>query len=213
MEQPFNLVLVLSLATLLPFLLASGTCFIKFSIVFVMLRNALGLQQVPSMLTLNGLALLLSMLVMAPIARDSYDYGQQQSMTLSVASMTRFVDEGLGPYRAYLQRYSDPALLAFFQKASEGGGPGAVAANPGLLALLPAYALSEIKSAFRIGFFIYLPFVVIDLVISSILLALGMMMVSPITLSVPVKLILFVSMDGWSLLAKALVMQYIDLPR
>jgi type III secretion protein R len=81
------------------------------------------------------------------------------------------------------------------------------------VSLLPAYALSEIKSAFKIGFYIYLPFVVVDLVISSILLSLGMMMMSPVTISVPVKLILFVAMDGWSLLAKGLVQQYLDLPR
>lgn len=80
-----------------------------------------------------------------------------------------------------------------------------------LFSLLPAYALSEIKSAFEIGFYIYLPFVVIDLVISSILLALGMMMMSPVTISVPIKLILFVAMDGWALISKGLVMQYIEL--
>lgn len=80
-----------------------------------------------------------------------------------------------------------------------------------MLALLPAYALSEIKSAFIIGFYLYLPFIVIDLVVSCILLALGMMMMSPITLSVPLKLILFIAMDGWTLLAKGLINQYLDL--
>jgi type III secretion protein R len=83
--------------------------------------------------------------------------------------------------------------------------------EPTLFSLLPAYALSEIKSAFEIGFYIYLPFVVIDLIISSILLALGMMMMSPVTISVPVKLILFVAIDGWSLISKGLIMQYLEL--
>jgi type III secretory pathway component EscR len=81
-----------------------------------------------------------------------------------------------------------------------------------ILSLLPAYALSEIKNAFKIGFYLYLPFVVIDLLISCILLALGMMMMSPVTISVPIKLVLFVVMDGWTILSKGLVLQYMDLP-
>lgn len=216
MENNISLIALLSFATLLPFLIASGTCFIKFSIVFVIVRNALGLQQIPSNMTLNGIALLLSAFVMMPVARDGYTYYQTQHLELnSVAAVSQFVDEGLGSYRNYLQRYSDPELTKFFQRIEEqrqdpDDKPG-VDEQPSMVSLLPAYALSEIKSAFKIGFFIYLPFVVVDLVVSSILLSLGMMMMSPVTISVPIKLILFVSMDGWSLLAKGLVMQYMEL--
>lgn len=111
-------------------------------------------------------------------------------------------------------KYSDPQLVTFFESVQQGKTEIEVQeeqAEPTLFSLLPAYALSEIKSAFEIGFYIYLPFVVIDLVISSILLALGMMMMSPVTISVPVKLILFVAIDGWSLISKGLVMQYFEL--
>jgi type III secretion apparatus YscR/HrcR family protein len=218
MENNISLIALLSFATLLPFLIASGTCFIKFSIVFVIVRNALGLQQIPSNMTLNGIALLLSGFVMMPIAQEGYRYYHEQNLQLnSVAAVSQFVDEGLGGYRSYLQRYSDPDLAKFFQRIEEQrrdpDDQPAVNEKPSLVSLLPAYALTEIKSAFKIGFFIYLPFVVVDLVVSSILLSLGMMMMSPVTISVPIKLILFVSMDGWSMLAKGLVMQYLDMPR
>ncbi|HCL2513459.1 TPA: SPI-1 type III secretion system export apparatus protein SpaP, partial [Salmonella enterica subsp. enterica serovar Infantis] len=83
--------------------------------------------------------------------------------------------------------------------------------KPSIFALLPAYALSEIKSAFKIGFYLYLPFVVVDLVVSSVLLALGMMMMSPVTISTPIKLVLFVALDGWTLLSKGLILQYMDI--
>ena len=185
---------------------------------FVIVRNALGLQQIPSNMTLNGVALLLSAFVMMPIAKQGYTYYQQENTSLnSVAAVSQFVDQGLDGYRDYLKRYADPELTQFFQRIEEERASDTdkaeLAAKPSLVSLLPAYALSEIKSAFKIGFYIYLPFVVVDLVISSILLALGMMMMSPVTISVPVKLLLFVSMDGWSLLAKGLVMQYLDVPR
>jgi type III secretion protein R len=220
MENNISLMLLLSCAILLPFLIASGSCFVKFSIVFVIVRNALGLQQIPSNMTLNGVALLLSVFVMMPIAKDAYGHYQREQVELSnVPALSQFMDEGLGGYRAYLQRYADPELTRFFQRLEQGrsdpesaGEPAADAAQASLLSLLPAYALSEVKSAFKIGFYIYLPFVVVDLVISSILLSLGMMMMSPVTISVPIKLMLFVAMDGWALLAKGLVMQYLDLP-
>ncbi|VVD64417.1 Flagellar biosynthetic protein FliP [Pandoraea iniqua] len=207
---------VLSLFTLLPFLIASGTCYVKFSIVFVMVRNALGLQQVPSNMTLNGAALLLSMFVMLPVATAVFNAYEANPVNFAdAASVRQFIDEGLAPYRAYLLKYADPGLTQFFAREEMGrdGVEAALgddeAAEPSLFALLPAYALSEIKSAFTIGFYLYLPFVVVDLVVSSILLSLGMMMMSPVTISVPIKLILFVAMDGWSLLSQGLIRQYL----
>lgn len=222
MTNDISLIALLSFATLLPFLIASGTCFIKFSIVFVMVRNALGLQQVPSNMTLNGIALLLSVFVMMPVVQQGYEYAQEEKISFtSVSSVTSFVDNGLDGYREYLLKYSDPELVKFFSKAqsakseSDLGGQMVPTVEEeerhSMLALLPAYALSEIKSAFKIGFYLYLPFVVVDLVISSILLALGMMMMSPVTISAPIKLVLFVALDGWTLLSKGLVLQYLDL--
>ncbi|AHB07830.1 MULTISPECIES: EscR/YscR/HrcR family type III secretion system export apparatus protein [Pandoraea] len=204
---------ILSLFTLLPFLVASGTCFVKFSIVFVMVRNALGLQQVPSNMTLNGVALLISLFVMLPVASAVMDAYQANPVNFGDPnSVRRFLDDGLSPYRDYLVKYADPQLTQFFAREEVGrdaGDIGAGAASPSIFALLPAYALTEIKNAFTIGFYLYLPFVVVDLVVSSVLLSLGMMMMSPVTISVPIKLILFVAMDGWSLLSQGLVRQYL----
>ncbi|PJG60119.1 EscR/YscR/HrcR family type III secretion system export apparatus protein [Aeromonas cavernicola] len=219
MANDISLIALLAFSTLLPFLVASGTCFIKFSIVFVMVRNALGLQQVPSNMTLNGIALLLSMFVMMPVAKQAYEYAQEEQISFtSVSALSNFVDNGLDSYRDYLRKYADPELVRFFEKAQIGRdkneatiGPQEEIERPSILALLPAYALSEIKSAFKIGFYLYLPFVVVDLVISSILLALGMMMMSPVTISTPIKLVLFVALDGWTLLSRGLVLQYLDL--
>ena len=113
-------------------------------------------------------------------------------------------------------KYSEPELVSFFEKiqkvnSSEDNEEIIDDDNISIFSLLPAYALSEIKSAFIIGFYIYLPFVVVDLVISSVLLTLGMMMMSPVIISTPIKLILFVAMDGWTMLSKGLILQYFDL--
>lgn len=209
------LLAIIALSTLLPFIIAAGTCYLKISIVLIMVRNAMGVQQIPSTMALNGIALLLSIFVMMPVLQDVNQYMRHESVDFSnVESVDNFVDNGLGRYKSYLMKYSDPQLVTFFESVQQGKTEIEVQeeqAEPTLFSLLPAYALSEIKSAFEIGFYIYLPFVVIDLVISSILLALGMMMMSPVTISVPVKLILFVAIDGWSLISKGLVMQYFEL--
>ncbi|PJE86374.1 EscR/YscR/HrcR family type III secretion system export apparatus protein [Yersinia mollaretii] len=211
------LLAIIALSTLLPFIIAAGTCYLKISVVLIMVRNAMGVQQVPSSLALNGIALLLSLFVMMPVIQDVHQYMRTEKVDFSnVESMDNFVEGGLGSYKAYLKKYSDPELLKFFESVQQGRTDELAAEaeeerEPTLFSLLPAYALSEIKSAFEIGFYIYLPFVVIDLIISSILLALGMMMMSPVTISVPVKLILFVAIDGWSLISKGLIMQYMEL--
>ncbi len=210
---------LLAVASLLPFLIAAGTCYIKFSIVFIIVRNALGLQQVPSNMTLNAVALLLAMFVMSPVVQQGYGYYKENQVAFtSIDAVVEFADNGLGSYREYLIRYTDPELAQFFERAQITRADQVASdvefdeeLEPSLFALLPAYALSEIKAAFKIGFYLYLPFVIVDLVISSILLALGMMMMSPVIISVPIKLVLFVALDGWSLLATGLVGQYLSI--
>jgi type III secretion protein R len=216
-QNDISLIAVMAVAALLPFLIAVGTCYIKFSVVFTLVRNGLGLQQVPSNMVINALALILAFFVMQPIVTGVYQaYGDLTAPLNSVDAVVRFLDDSLGQYRTYLARYADPELLRFFTRAQLADGDQApAAADPeshSLAALLPAYALSELKDAFRMGFYLYLPFVVVDLVVSSILLSLGMMMMSPVTISAPIKLILFVAMDGWSLLSQGLVRQYLDVP-
>ncbi|AGR67899.1 SctR family type III secretion system export apparatus subunit SpaP [Burkholderia pseudomallei] len=217
------LIVLLTAATLVPFVVAAGSCFIKFSIVLVLVRNALGIQQVPSNLALNSIALIMSLFVMMPVAQSAYRYLQHHPLdVMSGASVNEFIDGGLGDYKRYLARYSDPELVRFFERAQTARlkGDDADAADAddapdgldnSLFSLLPAYALTEIKSAFKIGFYLYLPFLVVDMVVSSVLLALGMMMMSPVTISVPIKLILFVAMDGWTLICKGLIEQYLNL--
>lgn len=216
MHSDISLIAVLAFSVLLPFVIAAGTCFLKISIVLVMVRNAMGVQQVPSTIALNGIALLLSLFVMMPIIQDINIWNKKSQISFSNPdSVITFIDEGLGKYKNYLSKYSDKDLVDFFDNLHKNRVEEQDAEDeelePELFSLLPAYALSEIKSAFEIGFYIYLPFVVIDLIISSILLALGMMMMSPVTISVPIKLILFVAIDGWAILSKGLIMQYIDL--
>lgn len=248
MSSQVGLIALLSAASLAPFVFAVGSCFIKFSIVLVLVRNALGLQNVPSNLVLNGVALLLSAFVMMPFVQHAQAYLADNSVELADReSLERFSTEGLAGYRSYLHRHAKPSLVDYFERLqreprqiAEGGeraaadrdasrgdspdgtgngtdngtgpaNPAAAAVDPetlSLFTLLPAYALSEIEDAFRIGFYLYLPFVVIDLVVSSILLALGMMMMSPVTISIPIKLLLFVAMDGWTLLSRGLIEQY-----
>lgn len=211
-----SLIALLAFASLLPFLVAAGTCYIKFSIVFVIVRNALGLQQVPSNMTLNAIALMLAIFVMTPVMKQGYHTYKEEAVAFTdIESVIDFAENGLGGYKDYLRKYTDPELALFFERAQavqrDDEGNAAEALTPSLFALLPAYALSEIKSAFKIGFYLYLPFVIVDLVISSILLALGMMMMSPVIISVPIKLVLFVALDGWALLSTGLVRQYLTL--
>ncbi len=224
-NNEISLIGVLTAAALLPFILASGSCYLKFSIVLVLVRNALGIQQVPSNLALNSIALVMSLFVMMPVTERAYHFLQDHQVdVMDRQSLDDFVENGLGDYKRYLQRYSDPELVKFFESAQsgrlrttkeKGDGDTAYAAAdlPGnsFFALMPAYALTEIKSAFRVGFYLYLPFVVVDMVVSSVLLALGMMMMSPVSISVPIKLILFVAIDGWTHICKDLVMQYLQL--
>ncbi|BBP60584.1 EscR/YscR/HrcR family type III secretion system export apparatus protein [Pseudomonas sp. St316] len=213
-----SLIALLAFASLLPFLVAAGTCYLKFSIVFVIVRNALGLQQVPSNMALNAIALMLAIFVMTPVMKQGHDYYKREAVAFTdIESVVDFAENGLGSYKDYLRKYTDPELALFFERAqavqeeTDADWPADEELAPSLFALLPAYALSEIKSAFKIGFYLYLPFVIVDLVISSILLALGMMMMSPVIISVPIKLVLFVALDGWALLSTGLVKQYLTL--
>lgn len=217
-DNNISLIAVLTLASLAPFLIACGTCYIKLSIVFIMVRNAIGLQQIPSNITLNSVAFVLSCFIMLPVMREGYNQLAHQPVDIrSAESIESWINNGLTDYKNYLNHYSDRDLIQFFERAQHyrENEPHEDykedEAVPTIFALLPAYALSEIKDAFKIGFYIYLPFVVIDLLISSILLSLGMMMMSPVTISVPIKLLLFVAMDGWTVISKGLVEQYLSI--
>lgn len=206
----YALILNLFILGLLPFLVAGGTCFIKFNIVFSLVKNAIGIQQIPTNLTTNAVALMMTLFVMYPVYSKVFDYINENEVKYEdVQSVNNFLTEGLSSYKNYLIKYSDEKLVEFFQDLNKKDAKRTISDKQfSFIAYMPAYALSEIKSAFEIGFYLYLPFIIIDLVVSNILLALGMMMMSPVTISLPIKLILFVAIDGWSRISQGLILQY-----
>ena len=208
------LVVVVALA-LAPFFAVMVTSFTKIVVTLSLLRNALGLQQVPPNIVLNGLALILSLYVMYPVGQQMQgaivNNGGVAATAGSTGSMMAAVDAGKEPLRAFLIKHSDPRERAFFLRTAQRvGNPESAAemtAND-FVVVMPAFVVRELSLAFQIGFLIFLPFLVIDLVISNILLAMGMMMLSPTTISLPFKLLLFVLVDGWVKIAHGLVLSY-----
>lgn len=212
LPNELSLILGLALLALVPFIAVMTTSFLKMTVVLSLLRNALGVQQIPPNMALYGLAIILSIYVMAPVGMATYDYLKLHDTRLGDAqSIERFLDEGLAPFRTFLNGQINERERAFFLEHTRQLWPSHYADQVdgnSLLVMLPAFTISELTRAFEIGFLIYLPFIAIDLIISNILLAMGMMMVSPVTISLPFKLLLFVLLDGWGRLAHGLVMSY-----
>ncbi|MGL4222553.1 MAG: EscR/YscR/HrcR family type III secretion system export apparatus protein [Shewanella sp.] len=209
-SESSELLLIIKLFVLgmVPFIIAGGTCFIKFTVVFSLLKNAIGIQQIPTNLTTNAIALMMTLFVMYPVYDNVFTYIKDNEVILDDSkSVDGFLVNGLASYKDYLIKYSDKELVSFFSNLNA-KRQEVTDENFSFISYLPAYALTEIKSAFEIGFYLYLPFVIIDLIVSNILLALGMMMMSPVTISLPIKLILFVAIDGWSRVSQGLILQY-----
>ncbi|EKN3948342.1 EscR/YscR/HrcR family type III secretion system export apparatus protein [Yersinia enterocolitica] len=208
-----QLIVLLFLLSLLPLLMVMGTSFLKLSIVFSLLRNALGVQQVPPNIAIYGLALVLTIFIMAPVGLDVHVRLQDEPLPNDLGALLHHIDEhALEPYRDFLQRNTDAAQVHFFNDIVQTKWPvryrDTIKPNS-LLILMPAFTLSQLTEAFKIGLLLYLPFVAIDLIVSNILLAMGMMMVSPITISLPFKLLIFILIDGWGLLLGQLVGSYL----
>lgn len=212
LPDELSLIFTLALLSLIPFIAVMATSFIKLAVVFSLLRNALGVQQIPPNMAMYGLAIILTLYVMAPVGFATQDYLKTHDVSLSKSeSVEAFLDEGIAPYRDFLKRHIQPKEHAFFVDSTRKVWPAKYAdrlESDSLLILLPAFTVSELTRAFEIGFLIYLPFIAIDLIISNILLAMGMMMVSPMTISLPFKLLLFVLLDGWARLTHGLVISY-----
>jgi type III secretion protein R len=211
--DPITLSMALGLMALLPTLVIVTTCFLKIAMVMMLVRNALGVQQIPPNIALYGLALILTAYVMAPIGNRIYDITVSQPAAFkSVQSLVTTVRTGAEPLREFMLRNSRIDQRDFFVRTAQKMWGPELAADvrpTDFLVLMPAFLVSELTSAFQIGFLLYLPFIVIDLIISNILLAMGMMMVSPVTISLPLKLFLFVAVDGWSRLIHGLIMTYV----
>jgi len=199
-----------------PFVAVMVTSFTKIVVVLSLLRNALGLQQVPPNVVINGLAIILSIYVMNPVLGDSYRDVQTQMSTQAPGPMTmeklgQLVQSGKEPLRRFLIKHSNENERGFFLASAKRLLPPdrqADLTNEDYLVIVPAFTVSELTQAFQIGFLIFLPFLVIDLVVSNILLAMGMMMLSPTMVSLPFKLLLFVLLSGWAKLIHGLVMTY-----
>jgi len=211
--SPSSALLTVVVLALAPFVAVMVTSFTKLVVVLSLLRNALGLQQVPPNVVLNGLALVLSIYVMYPVGTEMAARLQgMDNIGGNTKSMVAAADAAKEPLRDFLFKHSRPVERAFFMKTAQKTLKPADAAKlteRDFLVIVPAFTVSELSIAFEIGFLIFLPFLVIDLVISNILMAMGMMMLSPTTVSMPFKLLLFVLLDGWVKLTHGLILTYL----
>jgi flagellar biosynthetic protein FliP len=201
--QPIRIVLGLTILAIVPALLICTSSFLRIVIVLSMLRHALGMQDTPPNSALIGLALFLTLFTMSPVLQD-VDRNAFQPFMQGSLSMEDAYQKGVAPMRGYMIRQTREQDIALMIELSKAPPPASID-EVGNVQLIPAYMLSELRAAFQIGFVIFLPFVLIDLVVACILMALGMMMMPPTTISLPLKILMFVLIDGWSLLLKALV--------
>ena len=232
--DPFTLILVLVGLSLLPLVAMVATSYLKIVVVISLIRNALGIQSIPPNMVVNALAVILTFYIMAPVASESWGIiaetqkarnaatatapataGQAGAVTDAPAQLdlsTLDIEKAAEPFRVFLSQHTAPRERAFFINTAEmlwgKDGEPAVVDPESFAILLPAFCVSELTKAFQIGFLVYLPFIAIDIIVSNILLAMGMMMVSPVTISLPFKLLLFVMVNGWTLLIQGLVKGY-----
>lgn len=201
-----KIVLLLTVLSLAPAILIMMTSFTRIIVVLSFVRQALGTQQMPPNQLLVGLALFLTFFIMGPAFTQINENALKPYLDNRI-SQDRAVDEALAPIRAFMWKQTRPADVNLFIKLSKIEKPKTRADVPTTV-LIPSFIISELKTAFQIGFIIYLPFLVIDLVISSVLMAMGMMMLPPVVISLPFKIMLFVLVDGWTLLVGSLVQSF-----
>ncbi|MBI6563875.1 type III secretion system export apparatus subunit SctR [Pseudomonas synxantha] len=211
--DPVVLAIFLGALSLMPMLLVVCTAFLKIVIVLMITRNAIGVQQVPPGMAINGIALAATLFIMAPVGYEMAEIVKVSPLDLtSVGALQQTGMEAIKPLRTFMLRNSDPDILTHLLENSERMWPAQMAQEvqrEDLILLVPAFVLSQLQAGFEIGFLIYIPFIVIDLIVSNLLLALGMQMVSPMTISLPLKLLLFVMVSGWSRLLDSLFLSYL----
>jgi len=228
--NPFLLITLFVGLSLLPFVAMIATSYLKIVVVVSLIRNALGIQSIPPNMVVNALAMILTFYIMAPVMGESWQIAKAElapAQTQSAAPAsesapspgvekvleTDALAKAAEPFREFLSHHTSERERAFFVHTAEtlwgkDGEPASVDPESFYI-LLPAFCVSELTKAFQIGFLVYLPFIAIDIIVSNILLAMGMMMVSPVTISLPFKLLLFVMVNGWTLLIQGLVRGYI----
>lgn len=200
-----QMLLVMTLFSLLPFVFACMTSFLRFVVVFSMLKTAMGTQQVPPSIVIIGLSIILTFYTMGSVFQQCFEQGQipyKKTQNILLA-----IDAGSKPLKEFMMKQTRESDLAFFIELSNKKAPD----SPDEITIwqvAPAYIISELKTAFEIGFIIFVPFIVLDLVVANILLALGMFMLSPTIISLPFKLLIFIAVDGWALIVQGLVSSY-----
>jgi flagellar biosynthesis protein FliP len=202
-----QIVLMLTILTLAPAILILMTSFTRIIIVFSFLRQALGTQQMPPNQLLIGMSLFLTFFIMQPVF-DKINSDALQPFMNNQIKQDEALTKALIPLRKFMFSQTRPADLELFIKLSKSTNPK-TRADVGTPVLIPAFVISELKTAFEIGFIIYLPFLVIDMIVASVLMALGMMMLPPIVISLPFKIMIFVLVDGWSLIVGSMVKSFV----
>lgn len=200
-----QMLVVMTLFSLLPFVFCSMTSFLRFVIVFSMLKTAMGTQQVPPAIVIIGLSIILTFYTMGGTFQKMYDMGSvpyQKNHDMIAA-----INEGSKPLKEFMLKQTRESDLTFFVELAHQAKPK----SPDELSIweiAPAYIISELKTSFEISFIIFVPFIILDLVVANILLALGMFMLSPTIISMPFKLLIFIAVDGWALIVQGLVSSY-----
>lgn len=213
-NDPIAIMLVLFIMGLLPIILVLTTSFIKISMILMMTRESLGVQQAPQNIVIYGISMILSIYIMAPVYNNAYFAVQQDINNHTVITSTILIDDfkkSIVPIKQFLNNHSMPSERDFFYKSLHHyWTPDMLVSveKNDLLILIPAFVISELTQAFKIGFLIYLPSIIIDIIVSNILMAMGMMMMSPVTISLPIKLLLFISIDGWTRLIHVILGTY-----
>lgn len=205
MNPVIQMLVVISTFSLLPFIFSCMTSFLRFVIVFSMLKTAMGTQQVPPAIVIIGLSMILTFYTMGPVFQKMYDYGNVPYK--KSGDMIAAISEGSKPLKEFMMKQTRQSDLEYFVSLSQKDAPK----SPEELTIwqvAPAYIISELKTSFEIGFIVFVPFIVLDLVVANILLALGMFMLSPTIISLPFKLLIFIAVDGWALIVQGLVSSY-----
>ena len=208
----FSLATIAFVIAVVPLAAVVVTSFLKMTVVLGLLRNAIGVQQVPSNMVINGIALIISAYVMAPIGMEAMDALRAKPTTGSgPQQFADVIDAVQQPYKIFLAKHAHEAERQFFLKSAAAIWPphrAQALTETDLIVLAPAFTLSELSEAFRVGFLLYMAFVVVDLIMANVLLALGLSQLNPTTVSIPFKLLMFVVLDGWSVLVHGLVLTY-----
>ena len=196
--KTINIAIILTLLVLAPTLLLMVTSFTRIVIVFSLLKQAMGLQQTPPAQVIISLSLILTIFIMEPYAKKSWEDAIVPYMNEKMGYEEAFT-KGVKPFKEFMIKNTRESDLALFYRIKKEPNPKNIDDVP-LTLLMPAFIVSELRTAFEIGFLIFLPFLVIDIIVASILMSLGMMMLPPVMISLPIKLIFFIIVDGWALI-------------